>query len=170
MGHSMGGLVAARYAVSERPQPDLLVLSAPAIDAEVPGWQRTAAPILSKVLPKLSLATPIERGQLTRDTAVEDAYFADPLVFTTATTRLGAEIFVAMEHTRRHVDRIRVPTLVFHGGRDVLVATRFSEPLSRVEGVEREVFPTLLHETLNEPEGPEVIAFVLGWVDRHLEA
>jgi len=170
MGHSMGGLVAARYAVSDRPQPDLLVLSAPSINAVVPGWQRTAAPILSKLLPKLALQTPIERGQLTRDTAVEDAYFADPRVFTSCSSRLGAEIFEAMEHTRSHAKRIRVPTLVIHGGRDVLVATRFSEPLSRVEGVERKVYPKLLHETLNEPEGPQVIADILDWLDPRLSA
>ncbi|MCH7585920.1 MAG: alpha/beta fold hydrolase, partial [Acidobacteria bacterium] len=33
LGHSMGGLIASLYAVSNHPQPDLLVLSAPAIDA-----------------------------------------------------------------------------------------------------------------------------------------
>lgn len=165
LGHSMGGLVAARYAVSDRPQPDLLVLSAPAINAVVPGWQRSAAPILSKFLPKVSLATPIERGQLTRDTAVEDKYFADPLVFTSVTTRLGAEIFTAMDHTRANAHRIHVPTLVVHGGKDVLVATRFSEPLGRIEGVTRKVYPGLLHELFNEPEGPEVINDVVAWLD-----
>ena len=41
-GHSMGGLVTLGYVLSEvqRPQPDLLVLSAPGIDADIPGWKR----------------------------------------------------------------------------------------------------------------------------------
>ncbi len=35
-GHSMGGLIATLHAESDRPQPDLYVLSAPALDAEAP--------------------------------------------------------------------------------------------------------------------------------------
>ncbi len=170
MGHSMGGLLACRYAVSDRPQPDLLILSAPALDAAIPSWQRTAVPLLAKVLPKLPLDTPVRRGQLTRDTKVEDAYFANPLVFTAGTSRLGGVLLEAQDYARSHADRIRVPTLVIHGGRDELVSPGFSEPLGHLEGVERKVFPSLRHETLNEPEGPEVVAFLLAWLDRHLAA
>ncbi len=170
MGHSMGGLLSARYAVSDRPQPDYLVLSAPSLDAAVPDWQRKAVPLLGKLVPRLKLNTPIERGQLTRDTKVEDAYFSDPLVFSAGASRLGAVLLEAMAHTRANAHRIRVPTLVIHGGRDELVSPNFSEPLGRLEGVERKVFTGLRHETLNEPEGPEVVDFILGWLDRHLAA
>src|SRR4051794_38590145 len=40
MGHSLGGLIAATAVVQGRADPDLLILSAPALDAKVPGWQR----------------------------------------------------------------------------------------------------------------------------------
>jgi len=49
LGHSMGGLIATAYAVSSRPQPHYLVLSAPALGAEVPSWQRVAAPYASSM-------------------------------------------------------------------------------------------------------------------------
>jgi alpha-beta hydrolase superfamily lysophospholipase len=169
-GHSMGGLLACRYAVGDRPQPDYLILSAPALDAAVPSWQKKVLPFVGKVIPKLPVDTPVKRGQLTRDTKVEDAYFADPLVFSAGTSRLASVLLGAQAEAKSGADRIRVPTLVIHGGKDELVSPAFSEPLARLEGVERKVFPTLRHETMNEPEGPEVVAFVLGWLDRHLSS
>ena len=32
-------------------------------------------------------------------------------------------------------------------------------------GVERLVLPGLCHETLNEPEGPDVVAYIVGWIE-----
>ena len=168
LGHSMGGLVSARYAVSDRPQPDALVLCAPALDANVPGWQRVAAPILSVVLPKLRLATPVAGEQLSRDPEVGRGYFADPLVQTSASGRLGGECFRAMEETRLALARLRVPTFVIHGGDDTLVPTRFSAPLADLPGVTRKVYPELRHELFNEPEGPEVVADVVDFLRRAL--
>ena len=46
LGHSMGGLVALSYALSDRPKPDSLVLSAPAVDADVSAAKKLAARVL----------------------------------------------------------------------------------------------------------------------------
>jgi alpha-beta hydrolase superfamily lysophospholipase len=163
-GHSMGALIALTYACSERPAPDLLVLSAPPLQAAVPGWQRVLAPVLSLVAPTVVLANPITGEQLARDPAVGIAYFADPLVQPRSTARLGAELFGAMKRGRAGLGRLHVPTLVIHGGADVLVPTAGSEPLAELPGVERRVLPDLRHETLNEPEGPEVVAVIIDWM------
>ena len=163
-GHSMGALIALTYACSDRPAPDLLVLSAVPLDARVPGWQRALAPILSRLAPTAILANPITGEQLSRDPAVGKAYFADPLVQPRSTTRLGAELLKAMKRGREGLDRLRIPALVIHGGGDTLVPTHLSEPLAAVAGVERRVLPDLHHETLNEPEGPEVVAAIVDWL------
>ena len=163
-GHSMGALITLTYACSDRPAPDLLVLSAVPLDARVPGWQRALAPILSRLAPTAILANPITGEQLSRDPAVGKAYFADPLVQPRSTTRLGAELLKAMKRGREGLDRLRIPALVIHGGGDTLVPTRVSEPLAAVAGVERRVLPDLHHETLNEPEGPEVVAAIVDWL------
>jgi alpha-beta hydrolase superfamily lysophospholipase len=167
-GHSMGALIALTYACSERPAPDLLVLSAPPLDARVPGWQRTLAPVLSRALPTMVMANPIGGDQLSRDPAVGRAYFADPLVQPRTTARLGAELFGAMKRGRACLAELRVPTLVIHGGADTLVPTHVSEPLGGLPGVERRVLPDLRHETLNEPEGPQVVAAIIEWLRAHL--
>jgi len=168
LGHSLGSLLALEYACSDLPAPDLLVLSALTLDARVPGWQRAVAPILSRVAPRLVLANPIDGAQLSRDPAVGEAYFADPLVQPRTTARLGAELFGAMKRGRASLGRLRVPTLVIHGGEDALVPTAISEPAAAVPGVERRVMAGLRHETLNEPEGPQVVAEIVAWLRAHV--
>lgn len=163
-GHSMGALIALTYVCSDRPSPDLLVLSAVPLGARTPPWQRRLARVLGRLAPTLLVANPISGDQLSRDATVGAAYFADPLVRTRSTARLEAELLGAMKRARSEVARIHVPTLAIHGGADTLVPTEASEPLARVPGVERRVLPNLRHETLNEPEGPDVVASIVEWL------
>jgi alpha-beta hydrolase superfamily lysophospholipase len=126
-----------------------------------------AAPVFSRVAPGMIIANPISGEQLSRDPEVGAAYFADPLVQPRSTARLGAELFGAMKRARAALPELTasgVPTLVIHGGSDELVPTQGSEPLGMLPGVERRVLPNLRHESLNEPEGPEVVAQVVAWV------
>ena len=165
LGHSLGGLIALAYCLTERsPRPSRLVLSAPALDADAPAWQRLAAPALSRYLPRLPVPNPVDVAQLSRNPAVGDAYVADPLVYRKVTSRLGHEIFHWMERCRRTCAQLDIPTLVVHGGDDTLVPTVCSEALGTFPGVDRRVYPGLRHELFNEPEGPQVIADVVAWL------
>ena len=66
-GHSMGGLMAYSYAVSDRPQPDVYLLSGPALGAIVPRWQRVIAPILGRIAPRLFIKSPFDGDLLSTD-------------------------------------------------------------------------------------------------------
>lgn len=167
MGHSMGGLIAAEYVVSERPQPDLLVLSSPALMGGA-SWQRAIAPFIGRAFPTLSLGTRVKGSQLSRDPAVGEAYMSDPLNLFKATFRLGANIFASQDRVAPLLSRISIPTFVIHGGSDTLVPPEASQLLLGLPGVERRVYPDLRHECLNEPEGREVTADILSWLDEHM--
>jgi len=167
MGHSMGGNLAAGYVLAGRPAPDLLVLSAPAFGGGA-GWQRVLAGVLSKLAPTLAVANSLKGEQLSRDPAVGEAYFADPLVYSKTTTRLGAALFAAMDEVTEHASRIEIPTLVMHGGADTIVPPQSTAILGEVPGVERRLYPQLRHEILNEPEGPEIVAEIVAWVSARL--
>lgn len=164
-GHSLGGLIALSYALTDHPRPDKMVLSAPAVDATVPGWQRASAPLLARFLPKVALANPIKGEQLSSDPAVGEAYFADPLVYTKATTALGAASFGQMEWVQAHLAELSVPTYVLHGSDDSLVPPSFSAPLGDLPGVTRKLWLGLRHETHNEPAWQDVLSGVLEWLD-----
>lgn len=170
MGHSLGGLIAATYLVGTDPQPDLAVLSAPALAAEIPRWQRLAVPVLSRVSPRLHVKSDFDGSVLSRDEAVQKAYDNDPLRVDGATASLGRQMMTAMTSTSELVDRISVPTYVLHGSDDALVTPAASEPLGRLDNVTRKVWPALRHECLNEPEWPEVVSGITTWLDTQLSA
>ncbi len=168
MGHSLGGLMATAYLVSDRPQPDLGVLSSPALAAEVPRWQRIAAPILGRVAPSLFIKGTQMSGLLSRDEAVEKAYHEDPLVILGATAGLGKAVFDTMEATSGRIDRIRIPTYVLHGEDDTLVPQTASLPLRDLPTVTYRSWPGLRHECLNEPERFEVMGEIRDWLYEQL--
>lgn len=167
LGHSGGGLFALEYALSERPAPDLLILSAPGIGGGA-RWQRVLAAALTRIVPRLEIPNGLDGAQLSRDPAVGQAYFADPLVYPKSTVRYGAEMFSAMDRVREALDRLDVPTLVVHGASDSIVPPQSSAVLAHDPQVERVVYPALRHELFNEPEGPAIVDDVIGWIDSRL--
>ena len=166
-GHSMGGLIAIGYVLADVPrsEPDLLVLSAPAI-ASVGRWRRPLAAVLGRALPRLEVANRLPAGGLSHDPQVEIAYRSDPLNVHRTTTRLGMELFREQARVQSRLTRIGalpIPTYVLHGGDDPVVPVSSSASLARRENVTRRVYPQLRHEMHNEPEADAVIADTIAW-------
>lgn len=167
LGHSMGGNLVLGYAASGRPAPDLVTVSAPALGGGA-GWQRALAPVLARIAPTLAVPQRLRGDQLSRDPLVGERYFADPLVVTKATARLGAELFAAMDRVSDEARDIAVPVLVLHGDADTIVPASSTEPLASLDGFERRTYPDLRHEIFNEPEGPQIVDEVVAWVTRRI--
>lgn len=165
-GHSLGGLIALGFVVAEppRPLPDLLVLSAPALESAIPSWKQTLAKVLSRVAPTVSVRNAFDGAILSRDPTVGERYLADPLNQHETTTRFGALAIAEQARVRAALGRLSIPTLVYHGEDDHLVPTAASAPLGVIPGVVRRTYPRLRHESHNEPEGPAVIADVVDWL------
>ncbi|MEX1208679.1 MAG: lysophospholipase [Acidimicrobiia bacterium] len=165
LGHSLGGLIAASYALSDRPQPDLLVLSAPAIDSAMPVYKKIAARILGQLVPNKEIANGLDGSRLSRDTTVGERYFADPLNHHSTTLGLGREALLAAGRVRTRVAELRIPTLVIHGGADSIVPPPISAPLGGLPGVRRVLFPSFRHESFNEEGGVTAIDTVAAWIE-----
>jgi len=168
-GHSMGGLIALGYALADppRPLPDLLVLSAPAIDAVIPTWKRRLADILAGTTPRFAVANTFPKGGLSSDPAVETAYLADPLAVHRTTTRLGVSLFREQDRVKAVLARggtLPVTTYVLHGADDPIVPEWASRSLEGRENVTRRVYEGLHHETHNEPSGASVIDDTIAWI------
>ncbi|MFQ5558412.1 MAG: alpha/beta fold hydrolase [Acidimicrobiales bacterium] len=167
LGPSMGGLVATTSGVD-----DLLVLSGPALGAQLSPRQRLMAgiaPLLRRVAPTAEIKEDGDPSLLATDPRVGAIFYEDPLRVPYPTLSLGAELMAAIERTRARVMRLSVPTYCLHGADDGLVPVEASEVLEGLPGVERRVLEGLRHEVFNEPGGPELVADVITWIDRHLE-
>jgi alpha-beta hydrolase superfamily lysophospholipase len=170
-GHSLGGLQGAGYLINDiAPHPNLAVLSAPAMAATrgIDNVLKVAASVLGTVAPKMSISTGITGDQLSRDAAVGEAYFADELVETKATTRFGKTLFSEQANLAGRHGEITIQTLVIHGADDELVQPAASATLAASGGVERKVYPGLRHEMHNEPDSAQVLGDVTDWIDRKL--
>ncbi len=168
LGHSMGGLIAASYCVDDRPLPDLLVLSGPALGADIGPVLRIVAPILGRILPHMEIKDDGDPSMLSTDPRVGEVFYADPLRVPYPTASLGRALLGAIDSTRARLDRLSIPTLVMHGGDDRLVPTKSSEIMEGLPEVTRVVYPGLRHEIFNEPTGAEVVADVIDWIDARL--
>jgi alpha-beta hydrolase superfamily lysophospholipase len=167
MGHSTGGTIALGYIDDHRPKPTLLILSTPLIELRA-GWQKAIVPFLAKIVPKLWIPAPTKVEDLSHDPAVGEAYDADPLVVQGATVRFGMALLEEMQYVQSSWDALDIPTLVFHGGMDKLVPPQSTAPMADLPTVERRLYPELRHETMNEPEGPEVVQDVIDWINEQI--
>jgi acylglycerol lipase len=163
-GHSMGGLVALGYVLDGRSWPDLLVLSAPAIGASIPLWQRALVGSLRRVAPGLLLSNRLDVRTLSSDPEVLAKYVSDPLNQHKSTVRFAHAAFAEQRRVAAALDRLSLPTLVVHGGEDRLVPTHTSAVLEGRHGVTRRVYPDSRHEVHNEPVAEREVADIVGWV------
>jgi acylglycerol lipase len=163
-GHSLGGLIALGYVLTDRAKPDILVLSAPAIEGNVPDWKRTVARIMSRIAPRTRIPNAFDGALLSRDRDVAERYLTDPLNEHVTTARFGAEVLAEQARVQASLTRLALPTLVIHGADDALVPPSASAPLGELTGVTRREYPGIRHELHNEPEGPSIIDDVVGWI------
>jgi alpha-beta hydrolase superfamily lysophospholipase len=163
-GHSLGGLIALGYVLDARALPDLLVLSAPAIEANLPLLPRLAVGVLQRVAPNTMLKNPFDGEVLSRDPDVGRKYVDDPLNQHRTTARFAHAALGEQRRVSAALDRLSIRTLVVHGGKDTLIPTASSEVCEGLPGVARKVYPELRHEVHNEPEGPAVVDEIVAWI------
>lgn len=177
VGHSLGGLVAARYvaeALQVKParwsRPvDALVLSSPALDAGMSPLQKLLTAMVSRVAPKLAVGNGLNPSWISSDAEVVAAYQADPLVHDRISGRLARFIAEAGPEVLALAPVWRLPTLLMWAGADRCVrpagSERFAE-LAPKACLHTQVWPQMAHEIFNEPGRDEVLALMLRWLSR----
>jgi acylglycerol lipase len=171
IGHSMGGLVTLAFLTSRKPRLSSAVTSGAALAlCSVSPVRVALARAARRVLPRLAIGSGIDPQGLSRDPDVVRRYLADPLIFRTMTTSLGAELLAAAPRTAGLADQISVPLLVLHGAADPICSVEGSRAFHagvRSPGSALRIYPGLLHEIFNEPERETVWQDVSRWLEEH---
>lgn len=161
IGHSMGGLIAARYAQLHGDELTALALSGPVIG----DWELPRHLLALETIPD----TPINPAALSRDPEVGTAYVADPLVWHGPMKRPTVEAFARMLDTvseRGGIDC--VPLLWLHGDDDRLVplpGSRTGIEELRGEELTERVYAGARHEVFHETNKAEVFADLIRFLD-----
>lgn len=168
VAHSMGGLVALDLIRDHAIRG--LVASSPLLRpiVKAPRWKTASAVLLSRIIPSLSLGNELNPEHVTRDVAIRTAYASDPLVFHSVTPRWYTEMLAASERIVAYAPKYKLPALLQVGRGEKVVDPAPIEKLAADWGgpCEFRGWDGLYHELFNEPERDEVIAHVVGWLDR----
>jgi alpha-beta hydrolase superfamily lysophospholipase len=161
VGHSMGGLVAGRFA---QRWPDE-VAGVVFCGAVIGDWDWAREVLAERELPYV----PFDPAALSRDPAAGAAYAADPLVYHGQYKRglLEAEV-VALDRFQEDIDALTMPVLFLHGSADPFVP--FERSLRAVKDMPTEdvtihVYEGARHEVLNETNREEVIGHLADWLE-----
>ena len=168
LGHSMGGLVTASYGLTDRPQADLVVLSAPALALATPRWTWRLAKFFGRVIPKVRMKLPLKTRDLSADPRVGEIYLTDPSNTLWLTFGLIAAMAQTVMETEPAIERWTHTTLVIHGQADKIVPPNASEAIGELGSVELRSYPDLRHEIFNEFSGPEIVDDLVSWIDAAL--
>ena len=166
LGHSMGGLFAARYAIEQRSPLSGLILSSPALAIALSGGQKLLLKILSAVAPGLTLPNGLEQRYLSHDANAVQAYVKDPLVHARISARLLNAMLASIEIVHAHIAELKIPLLLAYAGDDHIVDPGGSAALTKVlpAGAVVKVYPRLYHEIFNELDAAAVFEDVRAWL------
>ena len=162
VGHSMGGLLVARFAQRWPGE----VAGVAFCGAVIGDWQWARDVLARPELPHV----PFDPEALSRDPQVGASYASDPLVYHGQYKRrlLEAEVD-ALDRFQRDVGRLTMPVAFLHGTDDPFVPYERSLEAVRempTDDLTVHVYRGARHEVLNETNRDEVIGHLADWIDR----
>jgi lysophospholipase len=172
-GHSMGGLVCARFAESRPESIAALVLSSPLLGfaIRVPPLKKTFGRVCLTVAPRFRFRSKIPESFITRNTEALQIRASDPFSNRTVTAGWYFRVLDALCEAWQDAGRIEVPLLVMQGDADRVVSP--DAPLgwiTRVGSSDKSLrlLSGHLHELINEPGWQGTVAGVLDWLEERV--
>ena len=168
LGHSLGGLVAARFVGLGLRPVEALVLSSPALDPGLNLIQKLLLAVLPSIAPNLCVGNGLDPAMLSHDPAVVAAYKADPLVHDRVSGRLARFIADNGPAVIAQAPDWTTPTLLLYAGADKLVNPAGSRAFATAAPkavVSTHGFDALYHEIFNERKAAPVFAELKKWLE-----
>jgi alpha-beta hydrolase superfamily lysophospholipase len=173
VGHSMGGLISARFVQQHPHCVSALALLSPLLGVRVriSPFTVALARLVSLVRPRSRFRKRTRREDSTRNAEALRRGDADPLIRQSVT----AAWYFAMRHALRTTwelaEQISCPTLVLQAGSDLIVDPDAPQGwLQRIGSPDKaiRIFPDHYHELLNEIDWSNTLADMLDWLEQRL--
>ncbi len=171
LGHSMGGAIAAAFALEADAAnlPGRLVLAAPwlRLKMEVSAPKRMAANVVARVLPTITGPNGLKGENISRDPRVQAGFNNDPMVHHVASAGWFMAMLRAQARIREHAPDLKVPTLLLLAGEDRIVSNETTQAFAQSAGdiVTSRTYDGLFHELFLEPEADVVLADIAHWLN-----
>lgn len=174
LGHSLGGLIAARWAQTRVFASRLhgLILMAPFVAPamRVPAWKRAASRLLGRARPSFTLPTGIRDSDVFRTEAEAERFAADDLVQRRISAGHWSALTVERDRLIAAAGKLRTPVLVLLAGEDRIVsleaARAFAAQLPSATVLEYEDGFHALH---HDPVFPGMTSDLLAWAEARLK-
>jgi alpha-beta hydrolase superfamily lysophospholipase len=169
LGHSMGGLVAARFVSLGIRPVDGLVLSSPALNPGLSGFQKFLVSTLPAIAPGLRVGNGLKPQFISHDPMVVSAYLTDPLVHDRISARLARFIATAGPAVVAAAPQWKVPTVLLYAGDDRLLNAQGSRDFAAAaptDIVQAQCFDKLYHEIFNERDSQPVFGALHAWIEQ----
>lgn len=171
-GHSLGGTLAIKYALSHSGEFKGVILSAPMLKPafEPPKWKVLLGRYLQLIWPRLSLSNEVDINALTRDKALLDSYKNDPLSHDRISAKFGTQLLEQGEQLLEEASVVDFPILMMHGNADELTCHKASTIFAECAGQQctLKIWEDFYHELHHEPEKEDVFNYCIDWMKRKL--
>ena len=168
--HSMGGLVAVRFAQTRTDRMAALALSAPLLGlrVRVKMLKRAVGKLCSVVRPTTRFRTHVKVSHITRSDDVLESREQDPWIERSVTAGWFFQVQHAVTAAHLEAENFHVPLLFLQGDADEVVnhemANDWLAEISSTDCTQR-VMPDHLHEIINEPGWEQTADEILAWIE-----
>jgi alpha-beta hydrolase superfamily lysophospholipase len=169
-GHSNGGLIVLRYALTQPSDVCGFVVTSPfcGFAMDVSAVKAAAGRVMSKVWPTFTMSSDLDASKVSHIGRVVEKYEADPLVLKNVSSRWFTETTRAQQDLLERADGLDQAFLFLVAGQDEIVdATSTEEVFHRMGSGDREMelFPKLYHEILNEEPWEGIVRRAVRWME-----
>jgi alpha-beta hydrolase superfamily lysophospholipase len=167
LGHSMGGLFAARLALAGLTPLRGLILSSPALALRLSPLETALLRVMERIAPRTGLPNGLPLRYLSHDASVIAAYKADPLVHGRISARRLRSMLGAVDYCHAHAATLAIPALLLVAGDDHLVDAEGSRRLFAALPPGRaqlQVYDGMYHELFNDSGAARPLSDLRDWL------
>jgi alpha-beta hydrolase superfamily lysophospholipase len=170
LGHSLGGLIAARCAETDDSGLAGLILASPFLRLALPvsSAKIAAAKLLSRIAPARDIGNTLPPEKLSHDPRIVQAYRDDKLIHRAATARWAAEVLVAQKEALDAAASLRLPLFLQYATADAIADQGASLELfaaARSTDKTCQGYENYFHEIYNETGRAAVFADLIDWLE-----